>query len=154
MQPQDFPLAWPAERERTPAPRRLVGRFKISFEAAYDALVHEAERLHDAKWGRDVVVSANVPLGKDGLPLVSVAGKIGDPGVCVYVWRDGKPYALACDTYLEVRHNLRALWATIQALRTIQRHATGALLAQSMAGFCREIETVEVTKPRQIAAAR
>lgn len=159
MQPQDFPLAWPAERERTPPPRRVAGRFKTTFQAAWDALVHETEKLHDAQ-DRDVVISTNVPLSADGLPVVALSRKpIADPGVCVYVWREGRPYALACDTYIEVRHNMRALWATIQALRTVQRHATGTLLAQSMAGFAREIETTvnsyapfEVTrKVKQIA---
>ena len=153
MQPQDFPLAWPQDRSRTLACDRIAGRFKIAFSRAYDALLDEAEKLHDSKdW--DVIVSANVPLGVKGLPVLSATGgtKIADPGVCLYVWREDRPYAVACDTYLEIRHNVRAIWATIRALRTIQRHATSALLAQSMVGFCREIEAVEKPAVKLIAA--
>ena len=152
MHPQEFPLHWPADRPRTAPEARVTGRFKIPFEVAWDALVHEAEKLHEDKV-REVIVSTNVPLGVDGLPLVSASGgsKIADPGVCVYVWREGKPYALASDHYREVRHNLRALWATVQALRIIARHATGPLLQQSMIGFCREIET-ETLRPVKMLA--
>jgi hypothetical protein len=153
MQPSDFPLTWPEGRQRTPARDRLAGRFTIAFEVAYDALVHEAEKLHDAE-DRDIVVSTNVPIGTKGLPLVSASRHHVDPGVAVYIWHGGQPYAVACDTYREVRHNLRAIWAVIQSMRTIQRHATGALLAQSMSGFCREVGTAEVPIGRRIAAGK
>ena len=150
MQPQDFPLMWPKDRPRTSPESRVVGKFTITFENAYDALIHEAEKLHDAEC--EVIISTNIPLDKEGMPLVSASKHLGDPGVAVYVWREGKPYAMSCDTYQSVRHNLRALWATIQALRTIQRHATGALLAQSMSGFAREVTAGERVDVKMIAA--
>lgn len=152
MQPSDFPLAWPEGRDRTAPKARIAGRFKIGWRAAYDQLLDEAERLHEGD--RDVVVSTNIPLGSDGLPVISLAGaRVADPGVCVYVWRGGRPYAIACDTYREVRQNLRALWATIRALRTIRRHGAAALLEQSMVGFCREVEAPVAEPPVRLIAA-
>ena len=139
MKPQDFPLTWPEDKPRTDPEDRKDARFTVSFQEAYDCLVHEAEKLHDAD-DREVVVSTNVPVRDNGLPLVSESKHLGDPGVAVYLWKDGKPYAFACDQYREVRHNLRAIWATIQSMRVIARHGTIQLLAQSMAGFAREVE--------------
>jgi hypothetical protein len=152
VQPSDFPLAWPEGRDRTPHEKRVVGRFTIPFQGAYDTLLNAAERLHDSK-DRDVIISANIPLGVKGLPLVSVTKeRLADPGVAVYIWKDGKPYVVACDNYLEVGHNLRAIWATIESFRTISRHGTSALLEQSMSGFCREIRTDERPQMKQLAA--
>ena len=139
MKPQDFPLSWPVGRERTPNHLRQEGRFKVDFQAAFDDLVDESEKLHDEE-NRDVVISTNVPLGSMGLPLVSAVKRTVDPGVAVYLWREGKPYVVACDTYLDVHANMRAISATIAALRTIARHATSALMAQSMIGFSRELD--------------
>jgi hypothetical protein len=139
MTPQDFPLAWPEDKPRTKVEDRQEARFTVGFKEAYNCLVHEAEKLHDAK-DFDVVISSNVPVGDGGLPLVTAAKHLGDPGVAVYIWRGGKPFVLACDSYREVRHNLRAIWATIQSLRVISRHGTVQLLAQSMAGFAREVD--------------
>ena len=134
MQPSDFPLAWPEGQPRAAA--RIKGRFKVGFQSAYDSLVTEAEKLHDAE-DRDVVVSTAIPLGKRGLPLVALSDRIGDPGACVYLWRGGRPYALACDTYLDLHHNLRSLAVTLGALRQIQRHGATALMERSLAGFAR-----------------
>lgn len=138
MKPQNFPLTWPDNLPRTLPEDRIAGRFTIDFRDAFDQLVAEAERLHDDAH-RDVIVSTNVPLSANDLPLVSVVKKIRDPGVCVYVFRDGRPYAIALDTYREVGHNIRAIYATICALRTIARHGSAGLLAQAMHGFSREI---------------
>ena len=138
--PKDFPLAWPADRPRTPHEARLAGKFRAPFRTSYDSLFHEAERLHEpGVRDREFIISTAVPLSATGQPIVAEARHVGDPGVAVYVWRGDVPYAIACDTYREVRHNMRALWAVIQALRIIQRHSTSGLLTQSMSGFQSEL---------------
>ena len=135
MTPNDFPLTWPEGRARTAD--RVPGRFKLQFEDAYDGLVTEAEKLHDDP-AHDVIISTNMPLDNTGMPIVSER-RIGDPGVCVYLSVKGKTYAIASDIYLDVHHNLRAIAVTIAALRTIQRHGTGALTAQALSGFAEEL---------------
>ena len=49
MTPQDFPLAWPEDKPRTKVEDRQEARFTVGFKEAYNCLVHEAEKLHDAK---------------------------------------------------------------------------------------------------------
>ena len=152
MQVKDFPLCWPEGYERTAAADRAVGRFRSAFKSAYNALFDEAKLLHEGD--REFAISTNVPLDAEGMPVVAVAKKqrIADPGVAVYVWRGGRPYGIACDTYLDVASNMRALAATIAALRTIARHGTASLLAQSMIGFSRQIEApTRAPVPRLVA---
>lgn len=149
---RDFPLAWPEGVDRTLPGDRVDGRFKADFRATYDAVLDEAERLRDDP-GREIVISTNVPLDAEERPVVAATKQLGDPGACVYVFRGGRPHALACDTYREVRHNLRAIWATIRALRTIERHATAGLLERSMVGHCREVGAGDTVEVPQIAAA-
>jgi hypothetical protein len=152
MKPSDFPLAWPSSLPRTST--RVAGKFKVSFQAAYDALVTEAEKLHDEKrW--DVIISTNIPLDKKGMPVVAISSKsIGDPGVAVYLWKDGKPYCIVSDIYLDVRSNMREVALTIAHRRTGTRRRASALSEQSTVGFCHEIETEEPAKVKKLAAGR
>jgi hypothetical protein len=151
MKPTDYPLCWPEGQARTA--HRLPGRFRSTFEAAYDKLFDECEKLHDEVTG-EFIISADVPLGAKGLPLVSAAKHAGDPGVAVYVWKTGSVYALACDTYTEVHHNMLALAHTISAMRTVARHGSAKLLEQSLSGFRTELVAYERPAPRLLSAAK
>jgi hypothetical protein len=123
----------------------------MEFRDAYDSLFDEAERLHEGD--REFVISTNIPLGRDARPLVKASEHLGDPGVAVYVWKDGRPYAIASDGYLEVRHNLCAVRDTLRAFRTIARHRASSLARQMMSGFSREIgEGERAPEPRRLAA--
>ncbi len=55
------------------------------------------------------------------------------------MWREGRPYALHCDRYTEVRYNMRALTVVLKAMREIAKHGEPELLRRTMIGFCREI---------------
>jgi DnaJ-domain-containing protein 1 len=46
-----------------------------------------------------------------------------------------RPFVIACDTYRKVRWNLRAIGATVEALRAIQRHGASSMLEQAFTGF-------------------
>lgn len=123
-----FPLYWPLEHPRTPA--RRAARFVVDFATARTQLFVELERLA----AREIVLSSNVPLRRDGLPAVPDR-EPDDPGVAVYFTRRGRPYVIACDAFARVRWNLRAIGATIEALRTIERNATTSMLDQAFSGF-------------------
>jgi cytochrome c5 len=42
---------------------------------------------------------------------------------------------IACDSYSTVRANMRAVGATVEALRAIQRHGATSLLERAFTGF-------------------
>jgi hypothetical protein len=134
-----YPLYWPLEHPRTSS--RRTARFVVDFHTARVQLFTELERLHASS----VVLSSNVPLRRDGLPMVPDREPT-DPGVAVYFsrrkwtqqqghWSEPRPFVIACDQYDRVRANLRAIGATIEALRTIERHGSTSMLEQAFSGF-------------------
>lgn len=129
------PLYWPLQHARTPATRRRSAQFRVDFATARDQLLRELKLLS----ARDVVLSSNVPIRRDGLPTVPDK-EPDDPGVAVYfgrVVRQGTvhPFVIACDQFYKVRWNVRAIGATIEALRSIERNGTTQMLEQAFSGF-------------------
>jgi len=130
-----YPLTWPSGQPRTPSHRRHDAAFKVDFTRARDELLHSIELLG----GRGVVLSSNVALRQDGLPYSNMP-EPQDPGVAVYFDRriggnDLRPFVIACDTYRKMRWNMRAIGATVEALRSIQRHGASSMLEQAFTGF-------------------
>lgn len=126
-----YPLQWPVGRERTPSWKRANSAFRLRpFGQIRDELMQELGRLG----ARQVVLSSNVPVRGDGLPYAN-AREPDDGGVAVYFTRRGTPYVIACDTYNKVWKNLRAIAATVEALRAIERHGASQMLEQAFQGF-------------------
>jgi hypothetical protein len=123
-----FPLYWPLENPRTKS--RGNAAFKVDFVTARTGLLGELQRLQ----ARDIVISSNVPIRRDGLPAVPDR-EPQDPGVAVYFRRKDRPYVIACDHFLKVRWNLRAIGETIKALRSIERYGSTSMLDQAFSGF-------------------
>lgn len=123
-----FPLYWPLQHPR--ATSRRASRFQVDFGTARSRLLRELHLLR----ARDVVLSSNVPVRRDGLPSVPDR-EPADPGAAVYFTRNGRPFVIACDTFDRVRANLRAIGLTIEALRSIERNATTSMLEQAFSGF-------------------
>jgi hypothetical protein len=110
--------------------KRQHARFDTSFAAARDGLLNELRLLG----ARDVIISSNVPLRRDGLPHATQRDP-DDPGVCVYFTLDGEERALPCDRWLTVKDNLRALQHTVAALRGLDRWGSPGLVNAAFAGF-------------------
>lgn len=132
--PQRFPLAWPAHRPRKAAGARKSGKFSadgrpVTMAVAVDRLDQELNRLGALY----PVLSTNVELRLDGRPR-SGQGNPSDPGACVYFSLQGKPFALACDTYTDVAQNVAALAAHLDHTRGIERHGV-ASAAESLEAF-------------------
>jgi len=75
-----YPLYWPANRPRTV--HRHASKFKVgkmSFARVRDELLNELKLMRAAK----VILSSNIPLRHDGLPLAGQP-RVRDPGVAVY----------------------------------------------------------------------
>jgi hypothetical protein len=129
-----YPLTWPAGQPRTADWQRHDAAFKVDFARARDELLHSVQLLG----GSGVVLSSSIALRQDGLPYANMP-EPKDPGVAVYfdrrIGKDLKPFVIACDTYRKTKWNLRAIGATVEALRSIQRHGASSMLEQAFTGF-------------------
>lgn len=132
--PQRYPLAWPAHRPRTPNYRRRSGKFKkndrrINMVDAFRRVDEELQRMG----ARYQILSTNIELRLDGIPRGGGRAP-DDPGVCLYFHLKDKPFALACDSYIDVAQNIAALAAHLDATRAIERHGV-ATAAETLEAF-------------------
>lgn len=135
MTVEAFPLAWPAGRARTPDYHREQSRFDTTFARARDNVIREIKLLLDNRWrDPDAVISTNLALRRDGLPLAN-ARRPEDPGVAVYFTYNGAQRCFACDRWSTIDDNMQAIAKTIEALRGIARWGTGDMLAAAFTGF-------------------
>lgn len=125
-----FPLYWPEGCPRTPTWKRQRSRFNTGFGAAVNLVVGELRRLG----AMHSVVSTNVALRRDGLPLAS-AKRVDDTGAAVYFMYKGKQVCFACDRWDKVEDNIYAIAKTIDAMRGIARWGTGDMLDAAFNGF-------------------
>jgi hypothetical protein len=128
--PLSWPEGWPRAKHRGPSP------YKVTTDSALTELLNEL-KLMGAK---HVVVSSNVPLRRDGTMYRGdhSDSQMPDPGVAVY-WddREGNPRAIACDDWLTVRENVRALGMAIEYLRGLKRCGASEILNRAFMGFKR-----------------
>lgn len=137
-QPTAYPLAWPAHRPRSK--NRRAGSFRHSDAASgYSkpvSVTQAIRRLDDEtrRLGAQYpIISSNLRRRLDGSPVLN-EGAPADPGVCCYFTLKGKPFALACDTFLEVAQNIAAIAAHIDATRRIERYGV-ASAAETLQAF-------------------
>ncbi len=135
MTVEAFPLQWPVGRPRTPTLERENGRFDTSFARARDNIVREVGLLC-GRYAPDprVVISTNIALRRDGLPLAGQRQPI-DPAVAVYFTYNGRQVSFACDRWCRIEHNMQAIAKTIEALRGLSRWGTGDMVAAAFTGF-------------------
>jgi hypothetical protein len=128
-----YPLCWPPGRPATKQ-RIVQQRFQTTFADARDACLREIKLLGGLP--REVVISTNIPLRRDGLPYSTDFNKaMPQPGVAVYFKRKGKDLCFACDCWAHVQDNMHAISLTIAALRGIARWGTGDMMEAAFTGF-------------------
>ncbi len=131
-----YPLQWPEGWPRMPSWKRESDRkfagsvYGLAMGRARDQLLAELHRLG----ARDVVISSNVALRRDGLPYADQR-KIEDPGVAVYFTLKKRPMCMARDAYESVAGNLRSLGLAIEAMRQLERHGGSTMMEKAFAGF-------------------
>lgn len=127
-----YPLAWPANRKRTPRHSQQHARFKCSsFAKSRDDLLSEVSRLR----GRSVVLSTNVSLRNDGIPYANQR-QPDDSGVAIYfIDKKGGRKCFACDRWRKIEDNMHAIEMTIAALRGIERWGSGEDMEAAFSGF-------------------
>lgn len=123
-----YPLQWPAGRSR--AKRRYHAQFQSSLAKARDHLMNEIRLLG----GKQPILSSNLSLRQDGLPYANQKSP-DDTGIAVYFTYKGKQHCFACDDWLRVEDNVRAIGKTIEALRGIARWGTGDMMERAFQGF-------------------
>ena len=144
-----FPLTWPAGWKRTEPHRRQRGKFHTTRYVSSDggggyskkaelSVADAIERVGASirrMGGRQLVISSNVGLRRDGMPL-SGQKRPQDPGVAVY-WnaKDGAARCIAVDQYEWLEHNLAAISGTLEALRAVERYGGAAILERAFTGF-------------------
>lgn len=137
MAVEAYPLQWPEGRKRTPYYQRESARFETSFARVRDNIVREIELLTNTRRGygnAQVVISTNIPLRRDGLPLANQR-KPDDVGVAVYFTYKKQQRCFACDRWNKIEDNMQAIAKTIEALRGIARWGTGDMLDAAFTGF-------------------
>lgn len=123
-----YPLHWPAGWPRTRDPKRA--RFEPSFASARDSLFKQIKMLG----GTHIVLSCNVALRRDGLPLANQRQPT-DKGVAVYFLRRGRQMVFACDRWDRVEDNMRAIDKTIDAIRGIDRWGASEMMERAFQAF-------------------
>lgn len=136
-----YPCYWPEGWERTAAHKRTSSNYKMDFGRARDDIVRQLKLMG----AREVVISTNVPLRKDGLPLAGMS-EPKDPAVAVY-WAEVAPWdgapskprykhrVIACDRWRTVRENIHAVNKSIDALRALKRAGATQVVEKAFTGF-------------------
>lgn len=134
MTTEAYPLSWPPGRGRTERWRRERAKFDVTFARARDNIVAEIGRLAGRYPDPQVVISTNIALRRDGLPLAGQR-QPDDPGVAVYFLYKKRQMSFACDRWEKIEHNMQAIAKTIESLRGIARWGTGDMLEAAFTGF-------------------
>lgn len=128
------PLYWPEGRKKTPGYHREPARFETNFARARDNVVHEVELLCGKYSKTNLIVSTNIALRRDGLPLANQR-QPDDTGVAVYFTYKSNQVCFACDRWKKIEENMQAIAKTIEALRGIARWGTGDMMEAAFKGF-------------------
>lgn len=142
-----FPLAWPLGKPRSV--ERESGQFGVTIDkqSTFDpektykkkqqiTVGAALSRLRDQLKLLGVetsVISTNMPIRRDGLPMSGRAEPL-DPGVACYFVLEGVARVLAGDKFDRIADNIAAIAAHIDALRGQARWGIGDL-AQAFAGY-------------------
>jgi hypothetical protein len=133
-----YPLQWPEgwkrhNRNYRDNDNRFRGSVygELSIGRTRDQLLHELKLLGAA----DVVISSNLRLRNDGLPLSNQPRMLDDPGVAVYFKLNKRPMVMARDQYQSVAGNLRSLTLAVDAMRQLERHGGSGMMERAFTGF-------------------
>lgn len=131
MSIEAYPLAWPAGKPRTPRHKIERSRFEPYGRAAEVENVRaELQRLG----ARNIIVSTNIRLRRDGLPYSSDRAP-DDQGVAVYFDYAGGQKCFACDRWRTIEENLRAIFKSIEAIRGLERWGSKSFVDAAFTGF-------------------
>lgn len=146
MNDQRYPLSWPTGWARTThrgfakfSKRETVYRDgNAAYTRTRSLTIGDGLKRLEGELGRlgasGIVISSNLRLRQDGLPMSQQAAQLVDPGVAVYFKLKGKPRVLACDKWISAAENMAAIAGHIEAIRAVDRYGVGTL-EQAFAGY-------------------
>jgi hypothetical protein len=138
--PSPYPLYWPEDWPRTKDSCRNKSKYKVEFITARDDVARELKLLTGDRYfdmgAAKFVVSTDVPLRLDGLPLAGQREPT-DPGVAVWWVQKDQLRVMACDQWRTVRENLRGVGLAVEALRAFQRCGATQILDRALQSFDR-----------------
>lgn len=130
-----YPLYWPVGYNRTPNSHKTNAPFQTAFAQARDAAINELKKMG----AKNIIISSNVPLRKDGIPYAVPFGEsqrvTADTGIAVYFDWNNDTKVLCCDAYVHLDDNMQAIRKTLEALRGIDRWKASDILSRVFAGF-------------------
>lgn len=133
-----FPLQWPVGYKRSIT--HTNSKFSQTVDKAQQFLRNELYRMGC----KNIIVSTNVPIRKDGYLYSDMMGAIiPDLGVAVYFKYNNKEVVMCCDKYYRVWENIFALGKGVEALRGMDRWGVSEFIDRAFAGFKALPETVE-----------
>lgn len=130
--PEVYPLQWPVGWPETQRPTRArfgAGGSGTTLYVARHRLLEELRKLKAI----NVVISTNIPLRRDGLPMQNVR-EPEHHGVAVYFRHSDKPHVLGCDKWDRVADNMVALSKHVAAIRGMARWGVGSI-EQALGGY-------------------
>ena len=131
MSREPFPLQWPGGWPRTSDSERCRARFHTSLINAAREVRLELERIG----ANNVAITTNMPTRRDGLPY-STAKPPDDAGVAAWwVTPAGMVSVIACDRWDRVQDNARAIAASLEAMRALDRWGAGQVAQRARATF-------------------
>lgn len=110
-------IDWPAGWERTAADeRKRTSRFDKSLRQSVDELAVELERVGVDDWR----LSTGARHQKRNPRYPYANANPDDPGAVVQWSMNGEQYAVACDTYTDLRDNVRTLYYYVREKRKME----------------------------------
>jgi hypothetical protein len=141
---QAFPLDWPLGYKRTAS--RSYSRFKQTGDDAQRFLRNELSKIG----ARNIIVSSNVPVRKDGMMYSEHMNKVvTDPGVAVYFNLNGEAKVIVADQFTRVWENIYAIGKTLESMRAIERYGASDFINRAFKGFTALPEAIETPYKRE-----
>lgn len=140
-----YPLQWPEGFPRTRYPQK--SRFEQSTRRE-NLTVHRAERQvyreirllvakrhNEELRDHECIISTNLRRRKSDGGIQASQREPEDSGAAVYFMFNGKMRSIACDKWMTVRENLRAIALTVEAMRGMDRWGASEVLNRMFTGF-------------------
>lgn len=141
--PLTWPAGWPRAKHRKSGKfgvadqrpgQTYVSKRALSIDDAVKRVRYELSRL-GVDVANDAIISTNLRLNLRGVPRGD-QGEPGDPGAAIYWQKPGAPMrVMAIDAYTRVADNIGAIAATLEAMRSIERHGGAQILDRAFTGF-------------------
>lgn len=127
-----YPLTWPEGWPRTRYPDPAGNKFgdNNTVYKASNGLYHNLALMGV----EDIQLSSDMQLRLDGMPR-SGQRMPDDAGVAVYFTRAGEKLVIACDLYMHIEDNIRAIALIVESMRRIERYGGDKMMKRAFTGF-------------------